>query len=693
MAVVQSKSSAWTGGGGAITVTLDSTPGSTNTLIAFVTTEGGGATIDTAGWSNLQDLNHHDLNRLQMWTAVGSAGSAVHLPTNGVGGSNRYVVVYEVDDDIETHDGVINGNFSGSGVGTISGPTLVQAEEAGVILAAFTGENQTYVGTAVFTAVSPLVALAAASKSGSARVHQWAGAGTTTAGSYTPEVTVTGLTSAKPTAVVAVILSHDVPATPVADFDYTPNSGVAPLSVEFTDTSTGTPTSWAWDFGDGDTSTSQNPTHVYDEPGTYTVTLTATNAFGSDDESKTAIISVLSVLFEPPLPALALVEIYAAEAGAARWDYVNWDEAVWSSSAWQDVTPQSVEAVITWGSTRPEMGILSKPNAGAWAITTYDPTRILDPANEEGPYFADLEPNMPVRITHRGIVIKQGLAESIEFEYATGIGRLRVYDNIALMANAQVPPDTMLSDTLYARAVDAIAAAGLSVQVLTVPPSGDPAVYAWTTGVNEWSVWQWITDAAEQTMHVAYIDNVGRLGFRAWASPLARGRTLDATNLIGLASLTQWNGLYSVVRAYDGATMQERALTPPPRYGARIYERSDATIDAETWAEAVLADRAFSALRWVPGELYPLTADDVEHFATIEAVELVGLSHGYTDPEVLANLIIVGGEIRLTAKKEEEAKWWFTYEAAQTPLVPLSTEDETGFLTDEDSLGYLYPDV
>lgn len=58
----------------------------------------------------------------------------------------------------------------------------------------------------------------------------------------------------------------------------TPLSGLAPLSVAFTDLTTdGTPVSWLWDFGDGTTSTSQNPTHVYLTPGLKTVSLTVTD--------------------------------------------------------------------------------------------------------------------------------------------------------------------------------------------------------------------------------------------------------------------------------------------------------------------------------------------------------------------------------------------------------------------------------
>ena len=69
---------------------------------------------------------------------------------------------------------------------------------------------------------------------------------------------------------------------PIANFTALPTSGVAPLGVTFTDQSTWTPSSWQWDFGDGATSTLQNPVHTYNNSGDYTVTLTASNAGGSD---------------------------------------------------------------------------------------------------------------------------------------------------------------------------------------------------------------------------------------------------------------------------------------------------------------------------------------------------------------------------------------------------------------------------
>lgn len=73
---------------------------------------------------------------------------------------------------------------------------------------------------------------------------------------------------------------------PVADFSADPANGEAPLNVQFTDLSTQNPTSWQWNFGDGSSSDEQNPAHIYNNPGIYTVQLTVTNSHGTDIEEK-----------------------------------------------------------------------------------------------------------------------------------------------------------------------------------------------------------------------------------------------------------------------------------------------------------------------------------------------------------------------------------------------------------------------
>ncbi len=79
---------------------------------------------------------------------------------------------------------------------------------------------------------------------------------------------------------------------PLAAFSGTPVSGDVPLDVNFNDLSSNNPTTWSWNFGDGGTSTAQNPGHIYNAVGAYTVSLTVTNADGNDTETKTGYITV-----------------------------------------------------------------------------------------------------------------------------------------------------------------------------------------------------------------------------------------------------------------------------------------------------------------------------------------------------------------------------------------------------------------
>jgi serine protease len=79
--------------------------------------------------------------------------------------------------------------------------------------------------------------------------------------------------------------------------DFSANITVIPQgsAVNFTDLSIYNPTSWQWSFTGGTPATSaqQNPQNiVYNTPGTYAVTLTASNANGSDVETKTGYIQV-----------------------------------------------------------------------------------------------------------------------------------------------------------------------------------------------------------------------------------------------------------------------------------------------------------------------------------------------------------------------------------------------------------------
>jgi uncharacterized repeat protein (TIGR01451 family) len=90
---------------------------------------------------------------------------------------------------------------------------------------------------------------------------------------------------------LVTMLSGGGGTAPTASFQYAPANPTEGQSIQFADTSTGGPTSWAWDFGDGESTTDQNPTHAFAAAGTYTVSLTATNADGSDTASETVTVA------------------------------------------------------------------------------------------------------------------------------------------------------------------------------------------------------------------------------------------------------------------------------------------------------------------------------------------------------------------------------------------------------------------
>jgi len=112
------------------------------------------------------------------------------------------------------------------------------------------------------------------------------------AGVYTVSLTATnefGTNTKTKNGYINVSNSGNVP---IADFSANPTNGQEPLTVSFIDQSSNIPTTWLWNFGDGNTSSQQNPSHTYYNAGVYTVSLTATNEFGTNTKTKNGYINV-----------------------------------------------------------------------------------------------------------------------------------------------------------------------------------------------------------------------------------------------------------------------------------------------------------------------------------------------------------------------------------------------------------------
>ncbi len=128
------------------------------------------------------------------------------------------------------------------------------------------------------------------------------------------------------------IVSASAPATPpTADFSATPATGVAGLTVTFTDASSGNPTAWAWDFDSNGVvdSTDQNPSYTYTTAGTYTVKLTVTNGGGSDSDIKINYITVTRPIV---LPVAAFTA--SPTSGDAPLSVTFTDQSTGAPTAW-----------------------------------------------------------------------------------------------------------------------------------------------------------------------------------------------------------------------------------------------------------------------------------------------------------------------------------------------------------------------
>jgi len=156
----------------------------------------------------------------------------------------------------------------------------------------------------------------------------------TSAGTYTVNLTVTGPGGSDNEVKDALVTVTEPLAKPVAGFSAAPLTGTAPLTVQFTDNSSGTIDSYAWDFdNDGNIdNVEQSPMHIFTAPGTYTVSLTVTNAAGSDTKTEAAYITVSEPAPVPQFSAEPLsgtaplaVKFTDASANAATfaWDFEN----------------------------------------------------------------------------------------------------------------------------------------------------------------------------------------------------------------------------------------------------------------------------------------------------------------------------------------------------------------------------------
>jgi PKD repeat protein len=115
------------------------------------------------------------------------------------------------------------------------------------------------------------------------------------------------------------------PVAPLADFEAEATQSCEGYEVQFTDLSANNPTAWSWTFPGGtpETSTDENPVVVYENEGTYDVTLSASNSAGSNEMLKEDYMDIALTPEQPNISVQDYVLVSSAVDGN-QW-YLNDD--------------------------------------------------------------------------------------------------------------------------------------------------------------------------------------------------------------------------------------------------------------------------------------------------------------------------------------------------------------------------------
>ena len=113
-----------------------------------------------------------------------------------------------------------------------------------------------------------------------------------TPGTYNVTLTVKDTSNQEDTTTITITVTEPDNEAPVANASATPVSGTAPLEVSFSSNGSSDDngiTAYSWNFKDGQSSSAANPTHTFNSPGTYQVTLTVTD---EDNLSDTDTVTI-----------------------------------------------------------------------------------------------------------------------------------------------------------------------------------------------------------------------------------------------------------------------------------------------------------------------------------------------------------------------------------------------------------------
>ena len=152
-----------------------------------------------------------------------------------------------------------------------------------------------------------------------------------TTGTFDVSLTVTNANGEDTKTTIGYITVSEPIVAPTASFLATPATINEGSEVSFNDLTTNEPTSWNWTFEGGTpaTSNAQNPKVIYTTPGFYDVTLSVSNAGGTNTNTITNCIEVIDTV-EAPLAAFSANNTTVSEGQTVQFT----DQSINTPTSW-----------------------------------------------------------------------------------------------------------------------------------------------------------------------------------------------------------------------------------------------------------------------------------------------------------------------------------------------------------------------
>lgn len=254
------------------------------------------------------------------------------------------------------------------------------------------------------------------------------------------------------TAITSVILvtacdKDDDKDPPVASFNINPESTEVGVTVNFQSTCQNA-TAFEWNFDDGSNSTEENPSHVYTAGGSYLVRLKASNEDGSDEASKSIVITPSSPCWTrlADLPEARSHHVAAAVndriyvmGGNGMSDVEEYDPSTdtWTKKTDIPTPRQAASGCVINGKIYVIGGV-----SGAFTPVTHFTVEVYDPVSDT---WTEKTPMPTARVNHASVAFDGKIyviGGHIGWDDAELYNTIEVYDPETDEWTTQVPPQS-----------------------------------------------------------------------------------------------------------------------------------------------------------------------------------------------------------------------------------------------------------